>query len=291
MWSITMVKKRIIATIILKNNLAVQSIGFKEYLPIGKPEIAAEFLNEWGIDEIALIDIDASREGRLIDINRVKKVANAIFTPLSVGGGIQTLDDIKRLLDAGADKVIINQSLKNSNFIEQAVDYFGKQCIVASLDVMPHAQKYYLYDYLTQSRDDTLQERVRSLHVGEFLINVVTKDGKKTGYDIALYNYLTSITDTPIVALGGAKDANDIKTLFDNANKISAASAANFFHYMEHSVAITKAYLKSDLNRPIRHDGSLQYANRAFDETARVLKQEDETLANMLFEYHEKERI
>ena len=286
-----MVKKRIIATIIIKNNRAVQSIGFKEYLPIGKPEIAAEFLNEWGIDEITLIDIDASREGRLIDINSVKKVANAIFTPLSVGGGIRSLDDIKYLLDAGADKVILNQSLKNSHFINQAVTYFGKQCIVASIDVLPKGQKYYLYDYLRQTTSDTLQEMIHSLDVGEFLINVVTKDGKKTGYDTTLYNRLTAITDTPIIALGGAKNPMDMRVLFDSVENISAASAANFFHYSEHSVATTKAFLKQDVNRPIRHDGTLQYANRAFDEDARVLKQEEDTLKEMLFQYHKKERI
>ena len=286
-----MVKQRVIAVIVVKNSQAVQSIGFERYLPIGKAEIAAEFLNEWGVDEIVLLDIDATKEGRLIDLDLVRKVAQKIFTPLCVGGGIKTKEDIKKVLEAGADKVAINQALHRSDFIQSAADYFGKQCIVASIDITKKEGKYRLYDYLTRKAMDDPFSIIETLGAGEIIVNVVERDGMKTGYEILLYQKLTALTNIPIIALGGAKNPYDMRDLLDSVPKISAVAAANFFHYYEHSVAITKAILKKEKNRPIRHDGLLRYEDFDFDEDGRILKKEDEELEKMLFEYHKKEVI
>ena len=286
-----MVKQRVIAVIVVKDSLAVQSIGFERYLPIGKPEIAAEFLNEWGVDEIVLVDIDAMREKRLIDLDLVQKVAQKIFTPLCVGGGIRTKEDIKKVLDAGADKVAVNQMLFDRDFLQEATHYFGKQCIVASVDITKKEGEYRIYDYLSRSATHDPFTFIDTLDVGEILVNVVEKDGMKSGYETALYQELTKRTNIPVIALGGAKNPYDMQALLDSVPNISAVAAANFFHYFEHSVAITKAILKKEKNRPVRHDGLLRYDDFNFDEDGRLVKKADEELEKMLFEYHEKEVI
>ena len=286
-----MVKQRVIAVIVVKNSLAVQSIGFERYLPIGKAEIAAEFLNEWGVDEIVLLDIDAMREKRLIDLDLVQKVAQKIFTPLCIGGGIRTKEDIKKVLDAGADKVAINQMLFDRDFLQEATHYFGKQCIVASVDITKKEGEYRIYDYLSRSATHNPFTFIDTLDVGEILVNVVEKDGMKSGYEIPLYQELTKRTNIPVIALGGAKNPYDMQALLDSVPNISAVAAANFFHYFEHSVAITKAILKKEKNRPVRHDGLLRYDDFDFDEDGRLVKKADEELEKMLFEYHEKEVI
>jgi len=285
-----MIKKRVIATIIIKDGWAVQSIGFNNYLPVGKAEIAAEFFNEWGVDEIALIDISATRNNTLIQSETVKKVASKIFTPLSVGGGIKTIDDIRLILDHGADKVIINHALKKSDFIQKAIHYFGKQCIIASVDAIQEGKKYYRYDYLTHNFTDDLFQTLQSIQTGEILLNSVNRDGMKNGYDLELYTKALEVTQTPLIAMGGAKNPYNLRELFDKTD-LSAAAAANFFHYYEHSISITKALLKSDTNRPIRHDGLLKYNQFEFDEDGRIKKQDEEELQQMLFEHHQREII
>ncbi len=285
-----MIKKRVIATIIIKDGWAVQSIGFNDYLPVGKAEIAAEFFNEWGVDEIALIDISATRNNTLIQNETIKKVASKILTPLSIGGGIKTIDDIRLILDHGADKVIINHALQKSEFIQKAIHYFGKQCIIASVDAIQKEDKYYRYDYLTHNYKDNLFQTLQTIQTGEILLNSVNHDGMKNGYDLELYSRVLEVTQTPLIAMGGAKSPYDLRELFDKTD-VSAAAAANFFHYYEHSISITKAILKSDINRPIRHDGLLKYTQFAFDKDGRIKKEDEVKLQQMLFEHHKREII
>ena len=131
-----MLKKRIIASLNILNNIVVQSIGFKKYLPVGKPEIAVEFLNDWGIDEIILLDIGATKNGYKPNLEMIKKVSSFNMVPLTVGGGISNIRDIENLMHCGADKICVNSLLsKDLSEVNKASMIFGSQSIVASIDI------------------------------------------------------------------------------------------------------------------------------------------------------------
>ncbi len=130
-----MPKKRVIATIIVKGGWTVQSIGFGRYLPVGRPEIAARFFSAWGADEIIMLDIDASSESRLIDLGMIERVASQIHVPLTVGGGIRSADDVRHVVQAGADKVAMNlAAYEDPDALRHAAEAFGNQCIIGVMD-------------------------------------------------------------------------------------------------------------------------------------------------------------
>jgi imidazole glycerol-phosphate synthase subunit HisF len=291
-----MLKKRLIATLVIKNGLVVQSIGFERYLPIGKAEITVDFLNQWGIDEIIMVDIDAAREGRCIDPELVKRVAKRCFVPLSVGGGIRSVDQIHTLIHSGADKVTINtQAFLNHSLIEEGARFFGSQCMVVSIDAKRENDgSYRAYTY--GGKTDTLlspaelAQQAQAFGAGEILINSIDRDGHKNGYDIDLVRSLLSATNLPLIALGGAKDPLCMKALLENCD-VSAVAAGNYFHFVEHSATIAKAYLSRYFPEQIRLDGYSDYRDFSFDERGRIVKKEDKFLRDMLFEFHPKEVI
>ena len=141
-----MLKKRIVASLTVKNGMVVQSIGFNKYLPIGRVDISVEFLNKWGIDEIVLLDIDATNQNRNPNFNMVTEASKKSFVPLTVGGGIKNLEDIRRLIHFGADKISINKvALTSPKIIKEASEVFGNQCIVVSIDVRKNKNRYEVY--------------------------------------------------------------------------------------------------------------------------------------------------
>lgn len=289
-----MLKQRIIATLIIKNGIVVQSIGFEKYLPVGKPYIAVEALNDWGIDEIVILDIDASRNSTSIDKNLIKELSSFSQVPITVGGGIKTEDEIKELLRSGADKVSINQEfLKNPSFLQKASQIFGVQCIIASLDIIKKDNEYFVYDYINKQVNMKMQEALEIAQkngAGEILLNNVDRDGKKTGFDLELIQEACKLVNIPLIALGGAKNAKDMEEAI-KIKELSAVGASNYFHFMEHSVTMTKGYIKREVFYPIRLDSHITYKDSFFDEDARLLKKDDKVLASMIFEIQEKEII
>ena len=291
----TMLKKRIIATLVIKDGIVVQSVGFNKYLPIGKPEIAIEFLNQWGIDEITLIDISATLENRGPDINLIKKVSEKCFVPLTVGGGIKTVEDVRNLTQSGADKVLINSVLfSNSQVVPEMTASFGNQCIIASIDFKKNALgENCVYNYLDKVITDidplSFALEVENLGVGELLINSVDKDGSYLGFDIDQINKISNKLTIPIIALGGAKNATSFVELFTRTN-IDSGAAGNFFHFTEHSVITTKAQLMK-MKGEIRLETFTDYNENVFDLNGRILKKSDSDLEQMLFVKIEKEVI
>ncbi len=291
-----MLKKRLIATLVIKNGLVVQSIGFKRYLPIGKPEIIIDFLNQWGIDEIIMVDIDATIQGRCIDSELIKKVSKKCFVPLCVGGGISSVKQIHSLIYSGADKVSLNaQSFLNPSLIKEAARFFGSQCLVVSIDASRNAKGEYeafIHGGKTATSYTPLHlARLASEHgAGEILLNSIDRDGMKNGYDIELIQSVLSTTSLPLIALGGAKDPSCMRILLENCD-VSAVAAGNYFHYVEHSATLAKAYLASYFPDQIRLDGYINYNDSLFDKSTRLLKKEDKILQEMLFEFHPKEVI
>lgn len=289
-----MLKKRISASLVIRDSIVVQSIGFQKYLPIGNPAIAAEFLCQWGVDEIILIDISATKEKRPISIDIVKEVATKTRVPLTVGGGLKTLEEIDVVMSNGGDRVVLNNiCLTKPELITQAADKYGQQCIVASIDALKADTGYLVYDYInkgttTISPENRAQE-LEKLGAGEIFLNSVDRDGKYSGYDKSLIQLVCSKISIPLIACGGAKNADDMADLFINT-KASAACASNFFHFTEQSVTTAKAVLKKK-NIDVRLDTFSTFNETTFDKDLRLIKKDDRILEEMRFIKIEKEII
>lgn len=288
-----MLKKRLAAVIVVRDGIVVQSIGFHRYLPIGKPSIAVEYLNRWGIDEIILLDISAGRNGQAPDYAMIRSAAAYCRVPLTVGGGICQIAHIQELMQCGADKVAINHAaISAPELITQAAHLYGDQCIVASIDAVQTIDGYRVYDYrrcvpLTQAPWD-FAARMQVLGAGEILINSVDRDGSYQGFDLDVIGRTCAAVSVPVIACGGAGNAHHFVEIFQNTT-VSAAAAANFFHFSEHSVTITKSLVSRVV--PMRHETYFDYADRSFDADCRLLKQDDYELENLLYIRIEKEVI
>lgn len=288
-----MLKKRIIANLIIHNGIIVQSKKFSKYLPVGSPEIAAEAFNKWGVDEILLIDIDASKEKRLINLELVKKVASKCIIPLTVGGGIKNIEDIEKLLRAGADKICVNNSLKdNQNILFEGKKKFGRQCMVAAIDSFKVNKNYKVFDYFLgkvtkKSVISTVIDYEKS-GAGEIFINDVSRDGSYKGYDIKLANLISKKVSIPVISCGGAGKPEHIANALKNSN-ISGAAAANYFHFYEHSIAIAKSYVGKVI--PIREDSSLTYSKIPIKKNGRIGRLSDYELEEYLYEKIKVEEI
>ena len=290
-----MLKKRIVGLLVVKDGIVVQSIGFRRYLPVGSVIVCAEFLNNWGIDEIVILDIDATIQKRKPDFDLVSKVSKKVFVPLTVGGGIGRLDDIKKLIHCGADRISINKkALIKPKFIEKAAKVFGNQCIVVSIDV--GFNKDGNYEVFTDSgqipagiNPVKLAKQVEESGAGEILLNSIERDGSKKGYDIELFRQITDCVSIPVIGCGGVgQPLHFLKGILKG--NISAAVAGNFFHFTEHSPILVKAYLiKNGID--IMLDTYADYKNIDFDDLGRIKKRSEEYLEKLRFEYLPKEVI
>lgn len=291
-----MSKKRIIACLVMKDGWIVQSLGFHRYLPVGRPEIAARFLDDWGVDELVLSDISATPNNTTIDSDVVRRVALSCHVPLTVGGGIRSVDDVRALLQAGADKVCINTAATgNADLLNQAAATFGDQCVIASIDAkkLPDGS----YEVFTNGgRSPTgidpvaLAVRFAEAGAGEILLNSIDNDGRRCGYDMALIDAVATAVSIPVIALGGAGNAEHLREALAR-DHVSAAAAANFWHYTEHSVSIVKAHLLRG-RIDVRNDCLADYANSPLSkEDGRLDKRADAELEEMVFEYIPEEVI
>lgn len=263
-----MLKTRLIPCIITKNDLVVQSFNFNKYLPIGNVKTAIEFFVNWDVDEIVIIDIDASKELRQPNIELVEWAARECFVPLTVGGGVKTLMHIQNLLKAGADKVCLNSVVReNMEFLKEASNVYGDQCITVSVDVIKTAYGYKVYDYISSSpclldlRDHLAM--VESFGAGEILLNSIDRDGSRQGYDTDLLKIASMSVNIPVIALGGV---GRFEHLADGVLRggCQAVAAANIFQHMEHSTIAAKSQMRtSGLN--VRLSSDVQYENFSLD--------------------------
>lgn len=288
-----MLKKRIIAAIFVRNGLAVQSIGFKKYLPVGKPEISAAAFSAWGADEILLVDISASLDQRLISLDVVARVANECNIPLTVGGGIKTLDEVGLLLDTGADKVLLNTANIDANgCLESGKKIYGRQCMVVGIDYVQLNNDYYVYDFRSREVSKTLLTDAISEAIargaGELFLNDVDRDGTGIGYDLNAISLATSVSTVPIIWCGGAGKPADFIAAFEIGN-LSALSAGNIFHFSEHSVNIIKSYTGTKIS--LRQDTQANYNSIPLSSDGRILKQDEDLLQSLLYEKLEIEVI
>lgn len=245
-----MLTKRIIPCLDVKEGRVVKGVQFVSLRDAGDPVELAKFYNEQGADELVFLDISASHEGRETMVDVVRKTAATLAIPFTVGGGIRTLDDMKRLLRAGADKVSINSSAINRpELIKEGSDYFGAQCIVVAIDAKWSEEDQTWMVFTHGGRNKTDKEAVAwakeavALGAGELLVTSMDQDGEKNGFDLPLTKAIREAVNVPIIASGGAGKAEDFYEVLHNIDA-DAALAASIFHYKETSVSEVKASLK-----------------------------------------------
>ena len=242
-----MLKVRIIPCLDVKDGRVVKGINFIDLIDAGDPVAQAKHYSENGADEICFLDISASLEKRETMVNVVKKTSNEVFIPLTVGGGISSLDNIHSLLKAGADKVSINSAaIKNPNIIKQSSEYFGNQCIVVAVDVKKQNNDWFVYSH-GGTNDTGLYaldwiKKIQDLGAGEILLTSMDKDGTKSGFDLELLNRVSEFTTIPVIASGGI---GKLEHFYEGVveGKANALLAASVFHFNEISIKEVKNYL------------------------------------------------
>lgn len=242
--------KRIIPCLDVRNGKVVKGINFVGIKEVGNPVELGEYYYKQGADENVFLDITATHEGRGIMESVVQQVAERIFIPFTVGGGLKDIDDIKRILRAGADKVSLNSSaVKNKKLIKEGAYYFGKQCIVLAVDAKKKFDNSGWNVFINGGRIDTgidvikWIEEATKLGAGEILLTSMDSDGTKNGFDLELTRKVSEITNVPVIASGGGGSLKDFENVFIEG-KAHAALAASLFHYGELSIKEVKLYLR-----------------------------------------------
>ena len=242
-----MLTKRVIPCLDVKNGKVVKGTSFVNLRYAGDPVKLARKYYDDGADELMLLDITASYEKRKTMINVVREVAKDIFIPFTVGGGINRIEDIRNLLNAGADKVSINTAaVENPKLIKEAAEKFGSQCIVVAIDVKKSGNQWKVF--IKGGRGATSlnvldwAKEVEELGAGEIMLTSIDKDGTKKGYDLKLTRVISKKVNIPIIASGGAGDLDSILKVFKEG-RADAALAASIFHYDKYSINEVKKYL------------------------------------------------
>ncbi len=244
-----MLAKRIIPCLDIKEGRVVKGVHFKELRDAGDPVEAAAFYNREGADELVFLDITASLENRDTTIRVVEKVAEQVFIPFTVGGGIRDNEDINTILRAGADKVSLNTTaVENPDSVAEASDMYGNQCIVVAIDakrVAPGKWRVYTYGGTKPVDLDAVlwAKKVESLGAGEILLTSMDADGTKDGYDLELTRTIAEAVNIPVIASGGAGNLHHIYEALTEG-KADAALAASIFHYREYPIKEAKEYLR-----------------------------------------------
>jgi len=277
-----LLKTRLIACLILRDGLIVQSIGFNKYLPIGHPKFSIEFLTQWDVDEIILLDISATAENRSLSFDTLELLSQFCTVPLTVGGGIKDIEVARKVIRSGADKLCINaEALKNPNFISEIALRFGSQCAVVSMDCRKDRDgKYFVYSDSGQKRweMEAVDWAVKAAEAGagEIFLNSIDRDGSRLGYDLDLISAVSSNVSVPVIACGGVGQYNHFSAAVLHAGA-EAVAAANIFHYVEHSAILAKANMLND-GVNVRLDSHARYDKCKFDKFGRLIMQESEYL-------------
>jgi len=247
-----MITKRIIPCLDVKDGRVVKGVNFLGLADVSSPVKLAEYYSKCGADELVFYDITASAEGRALFTDILRQVAERVFIPLTVGGGINTVDDFDRVLKCGADKVSVNSgAIRNPDLIPAAAERYGSQCVVISADVQRVAGEFRVF--AKGGREDTGMEAVSWIArcvangAGEVVLNSIDTDGVKGGFDLEMLDAVCEAVNVPVIASGGAGCIQDFVTLFKALPKVDAGLAASIFHFGEVQI--------SDLKRTLRDNG------------------------------------
>jgi cyclase len=244
-----MLAKRIIPCLDVKDGRVVKGVNFVDLIDAGDPVEQAKYYDEQSADELVFLDITASHERRNIMLDVVRRTAETVFIPLTVGGGIRTKEDARLLLESGADKISINTSaVLNPALITECADRFGSQATVVAIDAKSEGDHWIVYTY--GGREPTNRDAVEwareseRLGAGEILLTSMDRDGTKDGYDLNLTKTISESVSIPVIASGGCGTLDHLYDAF-YLGKADAALAASIFHYREHSIEEAKQYLKN----------------------------------------------
>ena len=247
-----MITKRIIPCLDVKNGRVVKGVNFEGLNDVSNPVSLAKYYSDNGADELVFYDITASAEGRALFTDILCEVARTIFIPLTVGGGINTVDDFDRVLKCGADKVSVNSgAIKNPDLIYEAAKRYGDQCVVISADVKRVDGVFRVF--AKGGRENTGMEAIEWIRrcvgngAGEVVLNSIDTDGVKQGFDLEMLDAVCNAVDVPVIASGGAGCIEDFVTLFKTLTKVDAGLAASIFHFGEVKI--------SDLKQTLRNNG------------------------------------
>lgn len=246
-----MITKRIIPCLDVKDGRVVKGVNFLGLADVSSPVKLAKFYSECGADELVFYDITASSEGRALFTDILTEVAKTIFIPLTVGGGINTLDDFDRVLKCGADKVSVNSgAIRNPELIREAAQKYGNQCVVISADIKRVDGSFRVF--AKGGREDTGMEAISwikkcvSLGAGEVVVNSIDTDGVKGGFDIEMLKAVREAVNVPVIASGGAGTMGHFVELFKEIPDIDAGLAASVFHFGEIAINYLKRELRSN---------------------------------------------
>ena len=246
-----MITKRIIPCLDVRDGRVVKGVNFEGLRDVSSPVELGEFYSRCGADELVFYDVTASSDGRRIFTDILKEVASRIFIPLTVGGGIRSIEDFDRVLKCGADKVSVNSgAIQNPDLISQAAEKYGSQCVVISADIKRVNGEYRVF--ARGGRDDTGKEAIGWIRqcvengAGEVVVNSIDTDGVKQGFDLSMLRAVCDAVNVPVIASGGAGSAQDFVTLFEAVPEVSAGLAASIFHFGEVSIADLKQLLSQN---------------------------------------------
>ena len=244
-----MITKRIIPCLDVKNGRVVKGVNFEGLNDVSDPVSLAEYYSNWGADELVFYDITASFEGRQLFTDILREVASKIFIPLTVGGGINTLDDFDRVLKCGADKVSVNSgAIRNPQLVEDAAKKYGDQCVVLSADIKRVDGKFTVFS--KGGRENTGMEAIEwikrcvNMGAGEVVVNSIDTDGVKKGFDLEMLSAVCDAVKVPVIASGGAGGIDHFTELFKADPRVSAGLAASIFHFGEVKIQDLKQELK-----------------------------------------------
>ena len=233
-----MITKRIIPCLDVKNGRVVKGVNFEGVTDVSSPVSLAEYYSKSGADELVFYDITASVEGRSVFCDILRETASKVYIPLTVGGGINTLDDFDRVLKCGADKVSVNSgAIRNPDLIGEAAERYGSQCVVLSCDIKRVDGTFHLF--AKGGRIDTGIDAIEWIRkgiergAGEIVVNSIDTDGVKKGFDIEMLKAVIEVSPVPVIASGGAGSAEDFVTLFKEIPTMDAGLAASIFHFGE----------------------------------------------------------
>ena len=236
-----MITKRIIPCLDVRDGRVVKGVNFEGVRDVSDPVSLGKYYSDSGADELVFYDITASFEGRALFTDILRRVASSIFIPLTVGGGINTLEDFDRVLKCGADKVSVNSgAIRNPNLVYEAAQRYGDQCVVLSADIKRVGGNFHVF--AKGGREDTGMEAIEWIRrcvgngAGEVVVNSIDTDGVKRGFDIELLRLVCDAVNVPVIASGGAGSIEHFITLFNTLPRVDAGLAASIFHFGEVSI-------------------------------------------------------
>ena len=246
-----MITKRIIPCLDVRNGRVVKGVNFEGLRDVSSPVVLGKYYSDHGADELVFYDITASAEGRALFTDILREVAATIFIPLTVGGGINTIDDFDRVLKCGADKVSVNSgAIRNPELVREAAQKYGDQCVVLSADIKRVDGQFHVF--ARGGREDTGMEaigwirRCVDMGAGEVVVNSIDTDGVKRGFDLEMLAAVSGAVRVPVVASGGAGSSDDFVTLFRTLPGVDAGLAASIFHFGEVQIPGLKQTLRAN---------------------------------------------